>query len=114
MSDDEAVAFLVDQSNQELGAQGQWLQVAVVKTQPDRLVGDIGLCITDAQLGIVNMGFTIARAHQQQGIATEALSAVLSRLFEFKEINKVVAVTDDRKCRINSVAATARVYTGKN
>lgn len=96
MTDEDACAFLVGQSKQELGAQGQWLQVAVVKSDPDRLIGDIGLCVTDAQLGIVNMGFTIARAHQRNGIATEALSAVLARLFEFKDINKVVAVTDDR------------------
>lgn len=95
-TDEEALTFLTEQSDQELGPEGQWLQVAVTRLDTQVLIGDVGLCVADSPNGVVKIGFTIARAHQQNGYATEAVRALLSQLFEHHVIQSVVAVTDTR------------------
>jgi aminoglycoside 6'-N-acetyltransferase len=95
-SDDEALSFLADQSVQELGPEGQWLQIAVTCSDTRRLIGDFGLCVRDSKLGIVTMGFTISRPFHRNGYATEAARGILSVLFETNEIQEVACETDAR------------------
>lgn len=95
-SDEQASAFLAQQSNQAFGPAGQWLQVAVTCIDSGQLVGDLGMCIADPGQGIANLGFTISRPFQQQGYAIEAVRGILSRLFDDNLIQSVVAVTDAR------------------
>ena len=96
-SDDKARSFLAEQSDQVLGPEGQWLQVAVTCTLSKRLIGDIGLCVSDAEHSVAMIGFTISRDYQRQGYATEAIRVLLTRLLDIgDEIQTVVAVTDAR------------------
>ena len=42
------------------------------------------------------LGFTLAREHQKQGYATEAVHAVLDRLFRLQGLHKVTGECDAR------------------
>lgn len=95
-TDEEALTFLAEQSDQILGPEEQWLQVAVTRLDTQVLIGDVGLCVADSSNGVLKIGFTIARAHQHKGYATETVSALLARVFEHHVIQSVVAVTDTR------------------
>lgn len=95
-TDEKALAFLSEQSEQTLGPEGQWLQIAVTCLDTKQLIGDFGLCVADSRCGIVEMGFTISRPFQRNGYATEAARGILSMLFDANEIHTVVAVTDTR------------------
>lgn len=95
-TDKAALAFLDEQSDRKLGPEGQWLQVAVTCIETKRLVGDVGLCVSDTQRSIVKIGFTIARSFQRRGYATEAVRGILGELCDNNEIKTVVAVTDAR------------------
>ena len=95
-SDEQAHAFLSEQSGAALGPEGQWLQIAVTCIDTKQLIGDFGLCVSDSRRGIVEMGFTISRPFQRNGYATEAARGILSMLFDTKQIRVVVAVTDTR------------------
>ncbi len=95
-ADEDALAFLIEQSDQILGPDGQWLQIAVTCIKSKRLIGDFGLCVRDSRRGIAEMGFTISRTIQRQGYATEAAAAILVALFGTNMIYLVTATTDER------------------
>ena len=95
-TDDDALAFLNEQSIQAFGLEGQWLQIAVTCINTKRLIGDFGLCVRDAKRGIATMGFTISRPFQHNGYATEAAHGILSDLFKTNEISEVFCETDAR------------------
>jgi aminoglycoside 6'-N-acetyltransferase len=63
------------------GAPG-WFQYAIALRADDAvLIGDIGVDLHDNGMQ-AEIGFTLDRAHQGQGYATEALRAMLRRLFD--------------------------------
>jgi RimJ/RimL family protein N-acetyltransferase len=108
-SDAEAMSFLAGQAVQELGAPGEWLQVAIARADSGELVGDLGLCVADndgaedehgqpiaAEQRSVELGITLARSAQGRGFASEALRAVLDALLRGGHVARVVAITDAR------------------
>ena len=95
-SDDDALAFLNEQSVLSLGPEGRWLQIAVTCIHTKRLMGDFGVCVHDSKRGMATMGFTISRPFQRHGYATEAANGILSELFKSDLIHEVVSETDAR------------------
>ncbi len=69
-----------------------WFQYAVALD--GELIGDVGACL-DANRMQAELGFTIARAHQGNGYATEAVRCVLDRLFA-AGVRRVSAECDAR------------------
>ena len=55
-----------------------WFQYAVERHGV--LIGDVGVCLHDNRMQ-AELGFTVARPHQGQGYATEAVRCVLDRVF---------------------------------
>jgi RimJ/RimL family protein N-acetyltransferase len=95
-SDEAARSFLDEQSRQQLGMAGQWLQIAIVRLDTGAVVGDVGLCVVDAEAGSLVLGYTLARAAQGRGFATEAVAAALDALFASGLARVVTAETDAR------------------
>ncbi len=56
----------------------------------------------------MEVGFTLARAHQGRGYAAEAVSALLEHAFSVMGLHRVVAVTDAR----NDAAAALLTRVG--
>ncbi|MCA9549719.1 MAG: GNAT family N-acetyltransferase [Myxococcales bacterium] len=94
-SDDAATAFLTECQTATLLARGRWCQVGIGLNPDARLIGDIGIYL--AQDGAhAELGFSLARAHQGQGLATEAVQAALTWVFTATQVHRVVGVTDAR------------------
>lgn len=74
---------------------GEWLQVAIADAATNVLLGDIGIR-PDADLGEVEIGFTLASPHQSRGIAAEAVGALVAALFRHTPAQGVRGVTDAR------------------
>jgi len=109
-SDEHARAFLAGQAQQVLGAAGEWLQVAVTRSDTGEVIGDLGLCVVDEGGGVVTLGFTLAQSAQGHGYAIEAVRGVLGVLLGQGRVRSVVAVTDARNAA--SVALLRRVGFG--
>ena len=107
MPDEEARSFLAGQAERTLGIPRQWLQVAVTLSETGEIIGDLGLCAVAGNEGVVEIGFTVARAAQGRGYATEAVAAILDALLTRMQVRSVVAVTDARNAA--SVALLRRV-----
>jgi len=72
-----------------------WFQYAVERLADRVLVGDVAVRLHD-NLMQAEIGFTVARAHQGRGYATEAVRAVLDRLFRVQGMHKVAGECDAR------------------
>jgi RimJ/RimL family protein N-acetyltransferase len=90
----EATAFVARQEKQPVASPGQWLQIAIALKQTGQLVGDCALKIHMADARQATIGITLCRAFQGQGLATEALAALLDFVFLEAGLHRVQADTD--------------------
>jgi RimJ/RimL family protein N-acetyltransferase len=83
-----------------------WFQWAVELAAERTLIGDVGVGLHE-NLMQADIGFTFAPRWQGRGYATEAVRAVLGRLFEIQGVRRVSADCDARNVR--SAALLERV-----
>ena len=87
------------QQGVEFGEPGPWVQVAAVDRATGELRGDCAVRVDEPRTAEV--GVTFALASQGTGLATEALRAVVGRLFEHHAIHRVYAQADDRNAAVH-------------
>lgn len=75
-----------------------WFQYAIERAGDRRLIGDVAVHLHD-NLKQAEIGFTLATTFHQQGYATEAVHAVLDRLFRLQGLHKVTGECDARNTR---------------
>jgi RimJ/RimL family protein N-acetyltransferase len=97
----DAERFLASQRDVELGAPGAWVQLAAVDRRSGTLCGDCAVRVVTDQPATAEVGVTFAPATQGSGLATEALGAVVTRLFEQHDIHRVYAEADDRNAPVH-------------
>lgn len=95
MDDAAALAFLLDVAVCAFCAPGSWFQLGIARREDDRLVGDIGIHL-HADGRSAEIGFTLARAAQGRGLATEAVRAALDLVWAHTTAERVLGVTDTR------------------
>ncbi|GLS84558.1 GNAT family N-acetyltransferase [Paraferrimonas haliotis] len=94
----DAVKLFEAMDYSTFGSIGQWYQLAIVAKKGDSLLGDLAIHFVDEQQ--LEIGFTVAPQFQGQGIASEAVSALLAYVFTHLKIHRVTATTD-----VNNVAS---------
>lgn len=92
----QALDFVSELADAELGAPGEWYQIAIAGKTSDDLVGDIGIHFDKEARGILTLGFTLDPRHQGNGYANEAITALLADLPQKFDLKKVCALTDVR------------------
>jgi RimJ/RimL family protein N-acetyltransferase len=95
MSDAQALDFLVEVAAATTLIPGDWVQLGIAEPQRDELIGDIGLFL-DADGQEAEIGFTLARAVQGQGLAAEAVQAATRLVFDCSGVQRLRAITDAR------------------
>ena len=90
----EAAELIAGQVGVEPGAPGTWLQLALVAAESGGVIGDCGLHFRGDDPRQVEVGVTLAPAHQGRGLAAEALDRVLDFVFGRLGKHRVSAVTD--------------------
>jgi aminoglycoside 6'-N-acetyltransferase len=102
-----ASAMINELRHTEPGVPGQWFQFAIELKETGHLAGDCGLCVLVQDARQAQLGITLARAYQGQGLAAEAVSAVLDYAFINLDLHRVVATVDVENTR--SAALMERV-----
>jgi RimJ/RimL family protein N-acetyltransferase len=97
----DAEGFLASQRGLELGAPGEWMQLAAIDRGTGALFGDCAVRVLDDQPATAEVGVTFAPERQGTGLATEALGAVISTLFAQHGLHRVFAETDDRNAAVH-------------
>lgn len=95
MAAEAARAFLREMHEGPWCPRGDWFQLALADLATDRLLGDMGLHLSEDGT-TVDIGFTLARAAWGQGLASEAVRALLPVLFKHTPAQRVRAVADVR------------------
>lgn len=96
LTPDEARLFIWEMQRAELGVPGVWFQVAIAARGTNRLLGDIGFCVSADKPTEMEIGFTLAANAQGHGYAREAVQAWLTHVFRLTPIRKIFAITDQR------------------
>jgi RimJ/RimL family protein N-acetyltransferase len=93
---DDAARLLASQTGLLPDTPGTWLQLALVLLESGEVVGDCGIHFRRDEPRQVELGITLAPAHQGRGLATEALGCVLDYVFGALGKHRASAVTDAR------------------
>lgn len=91
----EDAETFIQKTATEMNIPGTWFQLALLNKIDKKLIGDMGVHFKHER-DQVELGFTIASDKQGQGLATEALQAVLSYLFVQMKKHRVTASVDPR------------------
>lgn len=75
---------------------GAWFQLGIVRRDTGELIGDCGIHPRADEPRQVELGITLAPAAQRQGLAAEALGALLDYLFTRTETHRVCCSVDPR------------------
>ena len=93
--------LVASQQGVHFGDPGPWVQVAAVDRATGTLCGDCAVRVATEPPRTAEVGVTLAPAWQGSGLATEALGAVITRLFDRHGIHRVYAQTDDRNLPVH-------------
>jgi RimJ/RimL family protein N-acetyltransferase len=93
--------LVASQQGVDFGDPGPWVQVAALDRASGALCGDCAVRVTTDQPRTAEVGVTFAPARRGTGLATEALGAVVTRLFEQHDIHRVYAQADDRNVAVH-------------
>lgn len=91
---DDAARLIADQAAVLPDTPGTWLQLAAVLVGSGEVVGDCGIHVRADDPRQVELGITLAPAHQGRGLAAEAVGAVLGWVFGPLGKHRASAVTD--------------------
>lgn len=99
--------FIAEMAAAAPGVPGAWFQFALALRPGGALVGDIGLRRRDDAPELADIGYTLARAHQGRGLASEAVSALISVAAARWGVRRVRATVDARN--LASLALARRI-----
>lgn len=91
---EQAAAFVAEMRETAPGTPGAWYQLAVERKGSPGLIGDCAFQLLARFPGQAEIGVTLAREHQGQGYAAEALACLLDYLFGELHLHRVVAACD--------------------
>ncbi len=94
-SDAEARSFLVDMTTTALLRPGHWSQLGIADATTDTLIGDVGLFVA-AKQDQAEIGVSLDRRVQGQGLAGEAVRQAIQLVFEFTPVPRIVGIADAR------------------
>jgi RimJ/RimL family protein N-acetyltransferase len=106
MPERDASDFLLGMSTATPFEPSIWFQLGIADTATDELIGDLGLCVSSDGTG-AHVGFSLRRASQGQGYATEAVREALGLVFERTSVERISGTADARNAR--SIALLLRV-----
>jgi RimJ/RimL family protein N-acetyltransferase len=79
------------------------VQVAALDRSSGELVGECAVRVLADQPATAEVGVTLARDRQGSGLATEALGAIVSTLFEEHHMHRVFGQVDDRNTAVQNL-----------
>lgn len=107
ISDHEAQQFIEELKESHPGTPGEWFQFAIERKADGQLIGDCALHTKADEHSQGEVGYTLARAYQHQGYATEAITTLFEYAFSRLQLHRIIALADCRNTA--SIALMARL-----
>lgn len=107
MTIDQADHFIESQKDKLFGKAGEWVQYGIENNLSGKVIGDCAIKLDEHDIRIAEIGITISHVEQKQGYAKETLKAILSFLFDTKQIHRVVEIVDaENTASVNLLKST--------
>ncbi len=90
----DAESFIEGSLGADLSEPDRWCQVGLFLKDTGELIGDMGARRFGHDAAHAEIGVTIAPSHQRRGLATEAVRALLSHLFDDLSVHRVIGSVD--------------------
>lgn len=94
MTLEQADEFIKTQLEKGFGKPGEWVQYGIENKETGKIIGDCAIKLNLHDTRIAEIGITISHIEQRKGYAKEALSGILTFLFDVKGIHRVVEIVD--------------------
>ena len=91
---DKAIEFIAEMKLAQPAIQDRWYQLAIELKQSGQLIGDCAFHTLAHDARQAEIGCTLARQHQRQGYAAEAVARLLGYLFRDLGLHRVIASCD--------------------
>ncbi|MFK7992593.1 MAG: GNAT family N-acetyltransferase [Granulosicoccus sp.] len=95
MTDQEALSFIQGARYSKLMTPGSWSQIGIAERSSGKLIGDVGIFINSGE-DEAEIGFSLHRHYQRQGLAREAVREAINLIFERTTVDRIIGITDDR------------------
>ncbi|MEM7165910.1 MAG: GNAT family protein [Planctomycetota bacterium] len=92
----DAERFIASSTAHPFDTVGTWFQFGIRGFESGELLGDLGVHFPDGDRQQIELGITVAPAHQRRGIAGEALVATLRYAFQSLRKHRAYASVDPR------------------
>jgi RimJ/RimL family protein N-acetyltransferase len=86
--------FINNRISPEFDRPGTWFQLAILLSENNRLIGDIGIHFLETDRFTVELGYTLDHDYQGLGYASEAVGAVTEYLFNQCGKHRIFASID--------------------
>ena len=90
----EATVFIEEQAEKLFGKPGEWVQYGIEEMATHTLIGDCAIKLDENDPRNAEIGITINPAHQNKGMAREAILGIMSYLFDQKNIHRISETVD--------------------
>ncbi len=97
---DRAAEFIAEMKAKQPATGNEWYQFAVERNSAPGLIGDCAFHLLEGDQRQAEIGVTLARQHQRQGYAAEAVSRLLDYLFRDLGLHRVIA-----RCDVDNLAS---------
>lgn len=94
MTMEQADTFIKNNAEKHYGKAGEWVQYAIENKETGKLIGDCAIKPDQYDTRIAEIGITISHLEQKKGYAKEVILAILTFLFDTKQIHRVVETVD--------------------
>lgn len=91
---DDAIRLIETGSAPESNIPGTWFQLAIVRADTDRVIGDCGLHCPEDDPQQMEIGITLSPRHQGCGYASEAVECLLDYVFGRLDKHRLFATID--------------------
>ncbi|MCA0987471.1 GNAT family N-acetyltransferase [Guptibacillus algicola] len=91
---EEGIAFFESMAKARFNAPGEYFQIAFERKDTNEMIGDCVVHPLAEDARQVEIGFTLAKRFQGKGYAHEALTTLLTYLFDELKKHRAFAVTD--------------------
>ncbi|WP_165023925.1 GNAT family N-acetyltransferase [Dysgonomonas sp. ZJ279] len=88
---EQTMAFVNQCKNIDLNRIGEWIGLAVIWNEHNKLIGD---CAVKVSENIAEIGCNISPEYQNKGIAKEAVTLLLNYCFVNRIVDEVIGITD--------------------
>lgn len=90
----EEVEAFINKNPAEFNSPETWFQLILIEKSTQSLIGDIGIHFIDAENKQCELGCTLHKHWQSKGYAREAMTAVISYLFNELDKHRIIASVD--------------------